>query len=364
MFTKHTTAVNCRILIKPPLYICAAALLLGGCKTTTEGYKDKVEERFKNKEVANISYFADSTITMMGNLDLTVSKEGAQRIRRFIDMDSPAVQEVVKWNDSLKQDLHDMVAYSVELVNMTSEENITQPELIDRYADYLANYRTRVEKSQSMSPSAFDRTLEAVREQETFLEALRAAQPIFNAAAMESALKVEQLTEVIDSLSAEIDAAIDVEFAGIARAKATLQREKSAVMDALALLYAAYRGEPQAWKSLQQSDAILNPNLVTKESPARADLEAVREYLIARLDELDAVEENIRPNWEDYLATHEELATFSDDAVLRVQEVRIVGLTWLQAHHKMASGVTDPADWFDVRDLTITLIKSTPKLLL
>jgi hypothetical protein len=30
----------------------------------------------------------------------------------------------------------------------------------------------------------------------------------------------------------------------------------------------------------------------------------------------------------------------------------------------MASGVTDPADWFDVRDLTIKLIKSTPDLLL
>ncbi|MBN2686290.1 MAG: hypothetical protein JXR40_13500, partial [Pontiellaceae bacterium] len=247
---------------------------------------------------------------------------------------------------------------------MTSEENITQPELIDRYADYLAKYRTRVEESQSMSPSAFDRTLEAIREQETFLEAVRAAQPIFNAAAMESALKVEQLTDVIDSLSAEIDEAIDVEFAGIARAKANLQQEKSTVTDALALVYAAYRGEPQAWRTLQESTAVLNPNLVTKDTPVQADLEAMRKYLIGRLEELDAVEESIRPNWEDYLATHEELATFSDDAVERVQEVRIVVLTWLQAHHKMASGVTDPADWFDVRDLTIKLIKSTPKLLL
>ncbi len=352
------------MLMKSSLYICAAALLLGGCKTTTEGYKDKVEERFKNKEVANISYFADSTITMMGNLDLTVSKEGAQRIRRFIDMDSPEVQEVVKWNDSLKQDLHDMVAYSVELVNMTSEENITQPELIERYADYLAKYRTRVEESQSMSLSAFERTLEDIREQETFLEAVRAAQPIFNAAVMQSALKVEQLTAVIDTLSGEIDEAIDVEFAGIARAKAHLQQEKTAVTDALALVYAAYRGEPQAWKSLQESDAVLHPDLVIKDTPERADLEAMRKYLMDRLDELHAVEETIRPNWEDYLATHKELASFSEDAVLRVQEVRFVALTWLQAHHKMASGVTDPADWFDVRDLTIKLIKSTPELLL
>lgn len=352
------------MLMKSSLYICAAALLLGGCKTTTEGYKDKVEERFKNKEVANISYFADSTITMMGNLDLTVSKEGAQRIRRFIDMDSPEVQEVVKWNDSLKQDLHDMVAYSVELVNMTSEENITQPELIERYADYLSKYRKQIEESQSMSLSAFERTLENIREQETFLEAVRAAQPIFNAAVMQSALKVEQLTAVIDTLSGEIDEAIDVEFAGIARAKAHLQQEKAAVTDALALVYAAYRGDLQAWKGLQQSDAVLNPDLVINDSPERADLKAMREYLIARLDELHAVEENIQPNWEDYLATHKELASFSEDAVLRVQEVRIVALTWLQAHHKMASGVTDPADWFDVRDLTIKLIKSTPELLL
>ena len=53
------------------------SVALSGCAT----YKSK----FHSKQVANIGYFADSTIAMMGDLDLTVDREDTLLVRRFID---------------------------------------------------------------------------------------------------------------------------------------------------------------------------------------------------------------------------------------------------------------------------------------
>ena len=52
-----------------------------------------------------------------------------------------------------------------------------------------------------------------------------------------------------------------------------------------------------------------------------------------------------------------------DKAVERTNQVRLIMLVWSRAHQKMASGVVDPADWFDIKDAPALLIKYGSKML-
>lgn len=336
------------------LGLLALAVGLNGCAT----YKSK----FNNKQVANIGYFADSTIAMMGDLDLTVDREDTLLVRRFIDMESPEVREVSKWNTSLKLDLTDMVGYSIELVNF-AESDETEEERIQHYADYVAQYRDTIKDYEKIDTAGFDKTIAEVRKQETFLAAVRTAQPLFNAATMEASLKVDRLVAALDKLAKKIDAEIDREYSDIIQYRSKLEREKFDILTAFEIVYDAYRKDDPELSALKASRVIWTPEIIPEGRPTQEDLREIGDHLHRRMEALNSVQQEVKPNWEDYLATHKELNAFADNAARNAQKSRIVLLTWIRAHQKMASGTVDPADWFDVGDITKQLIKNSPQLL-
>lgn len=338
--------------------LVALALLtafLSGCASYSE--------KFRDKRVANISYFAESTITLMGNLDLTVTREDTLLIRRFIDPASPEVQEVTQWNENLRRDLADMVAYSIELVNV-AEEQISEAERVKRYADYIAKYRARIKTTERMDVDVFDRTIHKVRQQDTLIAAVRAAQPIFNAASLDAAIKIEYLTAAIDRLAKKLDAMVDADYAGYIESRNALAEEKTDILAALETIHAAYRLDAPDLSELVKSGVVWDPELIPDGPLTREDLGKIREHLQWRLDLLHEIQQQVEPDWEDYIATHKELDFFASDAVHRAHQARITLLIWGRAHQKMASGVVEAADWFDVSDLALELIKNSPKALL
>ena len=66
--------------------------------------------------------------------------------------------------------------------------------------------------------------------------------------------------------------------------------------------------------------------------------------------------------WKFYDAPKSRLANmvFNLDVFLpteRIAKVRLILLVWARAHQKMASGIVDPADWFDIKDTPAMLIQ-------
>lgn len=339
-----------QVLLPVVLSVC-----LSGCAT--------YRKNFENKQVANIGYFADSTIAMMSDLRLTVSREDTLLVRRFIDMETPEVHEVAKWNASLKMDLTHMVGYSIELVNIV-EMGLSEEERIQVYADYISNYRADIKDYVRIDEKVFDETIMRVREQEDFLEAVRSAQPLFNAATMEASLKVDNLIAALNNLAKQIDGAIDEEYADIINYRLKLEREKFDILTAFEIVYDAYRTDDPELSELRESRVIWMPEIVPEGRPTYEDLTHIGDHLHRRLNALHTVQQEVKPNWDDYIATHRELDGVFDEAIGNAQQARIVLLTWIRAHQKMASGTVDPAEWFDVGDATKELIKNAPKALL
>ena len=337
------------------ILLAVATAITSGCAS--------YRRNFQNKTVVNIGSFADSTITMLSDLDLTMSRDETLLVRRFIDESAPEEQLVNQLDAQLKLDIGNMVRYSIEIVNI-AESDLTETNKIHHYADYLASFRDGLIVKHGVNFALFDNTIEEVMAQTEFLEALRKAQPLLNAAVMAGALDVDELIKAIEVLSIKVDQRIDIEYADIIRYRAKLEREKFDVLTAFEIIYDAYRLDEPNLEALRDSGVIWTPEIIPEGRPTRDDLKNIGEHLHSRLQALDIVQNEVRPNWEDYLSTHKELDSVADRTIQSAHEARILMLTWVRAHQKMSSGMTDPAGWFDVGEVTKSLIKNAPSALL
>lgn len=341
--------------MKRLLILFCAAALLGGCKS----YKEK----FQDKSVADIGLFADSTITMLSKLDLSLNREETLFVRRFVDREGKEEVRVEELADDLTLSLENIVRYSIDIVNI-AEMDVAETNKVHAYADYMVLFRNDMLRSTEIDAEAFDSTIEEVMVQEEFIEALRKAQPLLNAAVLDAALRVDELIQALEDLALVLDTRIEAEYADIIEYRAVLEREKSDIMTAFKIVYNAYRMKEPKLDALRDSNVIWTPEIIPEGRPTTEELALIGEHLQKRMKALQVIQEAARPNWEDYLSTQRELDTIVDDTIENVQQSRIIMLTWVRAHQKMASGTTDPAKWFDIGEVTKSLIKSAPGAIL
>ncbi len=114
---------------------------------------------------------------------------------------------------------------------------------------------------------------------------------------------------------------------------------------------------------MQDGSIIWLPDLIPDESPTRAELQEIVQHLENRLEALHTVQNEIAPDWQEYVDTHAELGRIAQQAINRVSQMRIVMLAWVRAHQNMAAGRLDPAEWFDVGEMTKGLIRNSPNML-
>ena len=89
--------------------------------------------------------------------------------------------------------------------------------------------------------------------------------------------------------------------------------------------------------NLLASGAIRNKKLIPKGKPSDADLVKVAEHLGARLKTTYLIGNEIKPDWDAYRATHNELYTLIAGAMDPLSKTRLMTLVWLRAHQNQAA---------------------------
>jgi hypothetical protein len=324
------------------------SLALTGCAS--------INKKFTSGENANIGFFADHTIAMLSDVDLSVKRNESVYARRFFDDNGSEEKRMADLDDSMRITLSNIVNYSITLVSIVESENTVQKR-VAAYADFLATFKEDILYSVDMTPDQFDVTIEEVKNKPDFLAALRSAQPMINAAVIDAILELNELTVAIEVLADKIDAKIDVEYADVIRYQQKMEYEKSQILRAFEIIYDAYRNNNPDLSELAESGVIWLPEVIPQGRPTKKDLRAIGEHLQARLDNMHIIQQEIEPYWEDYRAAHQELDDLTDKVMERVNRVRIILLVWGRAHQKMASGVVDPAEWFDIKDAPALLFE-------
>lgn len=337
-----------RLLPLKTLFLVLAVASVSGCAS--------MKGKFKGTRVANVGLFADQTIAMLTSADLGLDRQGTILIREFFDENGTEEKRFFELSNDVKTVMRVTIKYSIALVTIVETEK-TEIDRIKAYVKYTKIVQQDAEKWLKLEPGYYDEILARVGQQDQFIDALEQAQPIINAVGRFTQTLLEELDDAAEALEKKLDNRIDEEYAEVIRYQKSHNREKYLVLRGLSDLDDAYQNDESAFKSLIQSDAIRSKKLIPQGVPTEEELSQLSQHLLNRLEVMHKIWQKIEPDWQLYQKTHREL----DENFIKVREdtnrLRITMIVWLRAHKRMAAGIKNPAEWFNVEDAPTELFK-------
>jgi hypothetical protein len=322
-----------------------------------------VSQKFQPTVVANVGVFADQTLAMLSESDFGFSADQAIYLRDFIDRNNELEIQFDAYKKEAAQFFREIMDYSMGLV-LIVENNPDPADRVAEYAAFISEFDDELLIKLGLEQDHYDEILANVRSAEKFLDALRQAQPIINGAGRYMNQVLDNLFAQLELLGIDLEKRIDDRFEAVVRYQRALELEKYAILRAMEKLYNAIDGDNEAYQAFIESRAITRRSLIPANEPTEADFEALWDHLFARLEGLDRVVKEVQPDWELFRATHRELDKGKVRVTDNISRARLITLVWLRAHQKMASGVTNPAEWFDIRTLPKQLINVGIKTLI
>lgn len=341
-------------LILKWMCILTGFLMLSACTSINKKIKPSVR--------ADVGAFADHTIAMLNDADFGISENNALYIKEFLDNSEP---EEIRFEAALKEVhrvLLAIVNYSLRLVSIT-DVNHNSGKRIEAYVEYLGQIDDGILDALELDEDYYTDLLREVGEQEKFMDALKYAQPLIDALGryMEKSLDgIEVAAEVLED---KIDMKIDVRYADLIRYQTTLENEKYAILFAFEQLHLSGKGEVDAYRRLKNGDTVVPVEIVPDGPLTYTQRWEIAKHLIGTLDMLDRIWKETEPDWELYRNTHLELDRLHLQLYAETRKLRLITLLWLRAHYKMASGISSPAEWFNMKETTSLLIKSGARAL-
>jgi hypothetical protein len=335
--------------------LLSAISILSSCAAITSTTK-----KFTPQTAANMGIFADQTISMLSDADFGFTRKQTLYTREFFDFNEKEEMEIRKLRHEADALFIRIIKYSLDLV-LIAETKKTAADRVAAYSERVANMNNQVVEKIGVEPDRYDDIQKEVAKAEDFLDALRAAQPIINAAGRYMHQILDRTDKAIDVVVNKIDEKIEEEFAEVILYQEKLEDEKYSILRSLAYLYGSYKGNMEAYAALSKGESIYRKDLIPEPPPNDDDLKAIAEYLQTRLKALHLIETEIKHDWDSYRAAHSELDALHDKAKRDNSKARLIVLVWLRAHQKMASGVSSPAEWFDISTLPSTLFSMGAK---
>lgn len=323
-------------------------LLLLPCCSSLDG-------KFQATSKVNFGIFADSTLSLLDELEVPATRVDAVLSREFLEPDGELETQLAECVEASRWVIGGMVSYSLELVTIVESDG-SEAEQVETYLGYLRTLARELVVSTGVAAGHFDSTLDEISGSPDLLASLRAAQPILNAAVREAVLLAEQADDHLTALALDVDRKIDAEYADVIRYCDALGGEKVKVLRALEQTHLSATGDSDAFAALRSGGAVRDGDLLTGPEPSQEELEAVAEHLTGRLERLARIRAAIEADCRDYHDAHREFDGLVEAARRNIKAYRITLLLWLHGHQKMASGVTNPAEWFDLNDVPGSLV--------
>lgn len=285
------------------------------------------EGKFSRTTVADIGIFADQTLAALTDPEIGLQVGKSVYIRDYIVESEPEEQQFAQATKDLELRLLRLIKYSLGLVDI-AENSKSEAEKIERYAEFLQAMQIKAEENAGYEAGHYDNIIENIRSQEKFHEALQQAQPIINASGRGYQTLLDGIDESMKRLEAKVDRKIDERFATVIRYQKALEEEKYAILIALGQLYKTYKGDPDAFQLLRDSNVVRKKALMPKDDPTEDDLSAIAEHLIKRLEITHKIWQEIEPDWELYRATHRELDSLEAEIKNRLNRTRATIIIW------------------------------------
>jgi hypothetical protein len=249
-----------------------------------------------------------------------------------------------------------LVAYSLQIVTI-SEMQITENKKANELAEVIIALREYVGKDQIIVNEGRDdegneKIIAQVRKSQNYLEALQLLLPVVNEFGAHAGRVLDELRLEKQKVASQIDDAIDRKYRSTLKFHRELRLVKDDLYETLYNLSRygvtndpAYLDEMKSFGFYPVLLALKNKKSLTikQQEQLHKDLterlRTVNENYAQLLPDIVAYEESVR-----------ELTRIVEFKYYAIREAHLTFVVWTRAYQKMASGKTDPAEWFDISD--------------
>lgn len=321
--------------------------LLTGCSSS----------KWLKTQDANLAPFAEQTISMVGELNYSVSREQIIYLRSMVDY-MGGTEFLVRYRALTTQVirmLKGMVAYSLQVVAI-SEQSIPVEKKVNALADMIiALERPVLEDDIVQFPitrEEFDTIIKNIRASETYLEALQHSTPLMNKFQQHAGNVLDETKAELAALSLKINDAIDQKYAATREFYEEWRMIRDDYYKAMTQLsrYVTTK-DPKYLKQAKKSRIIpLRLALKGKTSLSGPELIKLHNRLTERMrvftENSKFVEKDIY-NYHKTILELEEIVKNHEDGM---KLIRLTFIAWSRAYGRMAAGKTNPAEWFDISE--------------
>ena len=310
-------------------------------------------EKFTSVEKVNLEPFATITTNMVNSIDYGLDRNSTILTKPYIKMDGkPELKRLIELDDELYRVLSGVERYSIKVVSLSSSPK-TPKQKVEAFADYIDRLDKpalayHIQKG-TIQEEDLQNVLATIRNQGDLLSAMKAAQPMIDVVLQHVDSLSEEIRRQEIRAEDEIDGAIEKDYATELAYIKMLWARRNGVMKALILIDDYYKGRSKALEELNASQVYSEIGTKSRKVSS-SELKQLEKDLIVKLGEIKRQLDLVEGDFDNYMKIHQELdelVKFHDN---EIRKARGVIQLWSGAHSKMASGITDPAEWFDVTD--------------
>jgi len=321
--------------------------LLTGCSSS----------KWLKSQGANLAPFAEQTISMVGELNYSVSREEIIYLRGMVDY--MGGKEFLERYRGLTQQvirmLKGMVAYSLQVVAI-SEQSISAEKKVNALADMIIALGTPMRENDivrfPMTQEVFDGIIKNIRASETYLEALQHSTKLINTFQQHAGAVLDETKAELAALSTKINDAIDDKYKWTRAFDEEWRLIRDEFYEGMILLssYAKTRSSKD-FKALRKSrNYHIKFAVKGKNSLSGPELIKLHNKLTGRMRVFNENSDFVEQDIHDYHKTILELEEIVKNHEDGMKLIRLTFIAWSRAYGRMAAGKTNPAEWFDISE--------------
>ena len=306
--------------------------------------------KFENQQRADLSSFRQQTVALLADHEAPLSTFDLIRLRDYLDASS----EEERCLGELAQELRDarlfVIDFSIRLSRLpVNADDHVQVGYLSNLMEELVGRMEVDETTQEM----VDNVLVQMRAQGELQQAASESIPLIHAFMDQAMVKVDAVEDAVVAVIRSVEQRIDQRHGKALQRAERLDHHREDLLMAMEAVWRARGGSEEARAFLEQDAAVA---LVGGLKADDEGLEHLMEQLNARLDWITRVDEALRPDIAEYREDHGELDRVHLEMQRRVNVARLQLILWTMGYVRLASGITEPAEWFDVKSSSTMLL--------
>ena len=310
-------------------FLLFSIFLLSGCSA------------FSGSREMDMSPFSDNTASLFGEANKISRPFSWKHFKPH--QDNPEFRKMVLEAVPLIQSLRGIVYYSYQVVAINNSK-LSDKKKNSQLASFLQEAMERALANQKVDSLQLDvlgaaKILENIRNAETFLEGIAAADPIVHTVKRSIFKRLDEIDNQIPLILAIFDKQIERDYGDVRRNYIRLKDLQKKHMLSITRLYMARVGNRSEIDTLLQQDVSLRKYIPSAQKATLSQMESAENRLMEQLNKIDILLHQLDGIKAEFLAKKDEIIRWRTQVDEKILIARNSITIWAQSHRNLGDGI-------------------------